>query len=88
MSIPQPCWSKFCQLPETLQFLVTENLGLFGHVKLALVPAEVFGQKYSMPLTTAVSAGQNSLATNKGREVYRVLLRALLRALKLHDVVD
>ena len=41
---------------QTVQFLVTENPGLFGHVKVALVPAGVLGQMYVVPLTVILSA--------------------------------
>ena len=60
--VPQPASLKLCQEPAVIQALhslVTEKLGLSGHVKLALVPACERGHMYVTPLAVVFSVLQN-----------------------------
>ena len=55
----QLCRSKFCHTPMFVQFLVTDNTGLFGQVKIAVELTDVLGQVYTTVSVVMFSASQN-----------------------------
>ena len=62
MSVPHPLLLNSNHMPALLQLkhsLVTENLVLFGHVKVAFVPAAVICHINLVPKNVRLCAGQN-----------------------------
>ena len=68
MRIPQPSRSKSRQilaLMQAMHSLVTKNLGLLGHVKLALVPAVVLGHMNVVLFAVTFSSAQDPLSASE-----------------------